>query len=72
MFHTHPAGQPWNPTFQQLIPGEPVIVTIRSNTYTAQPVVITLEDGEQKSIELPITKVGSAGETPEAERPMIP
>lgn len=72
MFHTHPAGRPWNPTFQQVIPGEPVVVTIRSNTYTAQPLVITLQDGEQKSIELPITIVGSAGETPEAERPMIP
>ncbi len=57
LLHTHPAGQPWNPTFQQIAPGEPLVVTVRSDNYVAQPQTVTLTDGETKSIEIVVKKI---------------
>ncbi len=52
MLHTHPAGQPWNPTFQQLVPGEPVVLSVHSDRYAAEPKTITLQAGEHKTVEV--------------------
>jgi hypothetical protein len=59
MFHTYPADQPWNPTFQQLVPGEPVILSVRSDRYTAEPKTITLQDGEHKAVEVLLKRIAN-------------
>lgn len=65
MIHIQPAGRPWNPTFQQLIPGEPIVVSVRSKAYTAEPVTVMLQEGEHRSLELRIRKTETAaGHTP--------
>ena len=59
LFHTHPADQPWNPTFQQLVPGEPVVLSVRSDRYTAEPKTITLQDGEHKAVEVLLKRIAN-------------
>ncbi len=49
---SYPAGEPWNTTIQQIAPGVPVLVTLQSDKYVAEPQTVTLADGETKSIEL--------------------
>ena len=56
IIHLQPAGRPWNPTFQQLVPGEPIVVSVRSDAYTAEAVTVTLQEGEHRSLELRIRK----------------
>lgn len=57
MFHTYPADQPWNPTFQQLIPGESIVLSVRSDRYTAEPKIVTLQVGEHKTVEVLLKKM---------------
>ena len=52
LFHTHPAGKPWAPTFRHLVPGEPIVVEVNSTDYVAEPKTVVLEDGEERTIEL--------------------
>jgi len=65
MIHIQPAGRPWNPTFQQLVPGEPIVVSVRSDAYTAEPETVTLQEGEHRAIELRLRKIeAAAGRSP--------
>ena len=57
LMQTHPADQPWKPTFLQVAPGEPLIVTIQSDLYAAEPQTVTLAAGETKSIEIVLQPV---------------
>ena len=57
LMHTYPADQPWNPTFLQVAPGEPLIVTIQSDIYVAEPQTVTLADGETRSVEIVVKRI---------------
>ena len=52
LVHTQPSDQPWNPSIQQIAPGEPLELKIHSDAYRADPVTVTLEEGEVRSVEL--------------------
>ncbi|MHB0958675.1 MAG: carboxypeptidase regulatory-like domain-containing protein [Pirellulaceae bacterium] len=57
VMHTNPAGQLWNPTFLQVAPGEPLIVTLRSDIYDADSQTVTLADGETRSVEFVVKQI---------------
>jgi hypothetical protein len=57
LMHTNPADQPWNPTFLQVAPGEPLIVTVQSDIYVAEPQTVTLTDGETRPVEIVVKPI---------------
>ena len=50
LVHTQPSNQPWNPTIQAVPPGEPLVLNVHSSTYAAEPITVTLQDGETQTV----------------------